>query len=64
MTATANLLPYYYGPIAFYNGRVLKCAGIATTGNIEMLKAQHPGGIVLDGYRGDRIDALTHKPHS
>jgi hypothetical protein len=62
---TANLtLPYFYRPLAFYNGRVLKCAGIATTGNIDHLNAEHPGGVVLEGYRGDRIDAATHKPIS
>lgn len=57
----ANLTqPYFYFPLSFYNGAVLKCGGIATTGNIEMMKAQHPGVIILEGYRGDRIRAADH----
>jgi hypothetical protein len=63
MTATANLtLPYFYVPLAFYAGKILKCGGIATTGNAEWFKAANPGCIILEGYRGDRIEATTHKP--
>lgn len=54
------ILPYFYYPIPFYNGKVLKCGGIATTGNEEWFKAAHPGTIILEGYRGDRIRADDH----
>jgi hypothetical protein len=56
-TATIN---YFYLPIAGYNGRVLKCGGIATDDNREWFKELHPGTVVLQGYRGDRIRASDH----
>lgn len=55
---------YFYSPIAFYNGHVLKCGGIATAANAEWFKAERPGTIILEGYRGDRIDAVSHKLHA
>jgi hypothetical protein len=50
---------YCYAPIAFYDGRVLKCQGIATANNCPWLVAKFPGCIFLEGYQGDRIDATT-----
>lgn len=52
--------PYFYYPIPFYSGAVLKCGGIATTGNAPWFKAEHPGAIILEGYRGDRIRASDY----
>lgn len=52
--------PYFYYPLSFYNGKVLKCGGIATTGNEKWFKEEHPGTIILEGYRGDRIRADDH----
>ena len=53
-------ISYFYRPLAFYEGAVLKCAGIATDENrARMMK--EPGTIELKGYRGDRIDAVTHQ---
>jgi hypothetical protein len=56
-TAAAS---YFYRPIAFYDGTVLKCAGIADDTNRSWFMAQHPDAIELDGYRGDRIRASDH----
>jgi hypothetical protein len=53
-------ISYFYRPLDFYNRRVLKCAGIVTADNRQWLKAEHPEGIELDGYRGDRIRASDH----
>jgi hypothetical protein len=33
----------------------LKCGGIATDSNQDSFKAEHPGTIIVDGYRGDKI---------
>ena len=65
--------PYLYRPIAAYQGRVLKCAGIATP-NSRVVVAERakdkgdgltadgymPGFIELPDYAGDRITADTH----
>jgi hypothetical protein len=53
--------PYFYRPIDCYAGAVLKCAGRATDENRAVMMAV-PGTIELPGYRGDRIDAATHRP--
>jgi len=53
--------PYFYYPLPYYSGRVLKCGGIATEGNTKFFKEEHPGTTILEGYRGDRIDSITHK---
>lgn len=49
--------PYFYSPISYYDGKVLKCQGIATEGNKHWFLEQNPGTIILEGYRGDRIRA-------
>jgi hypothetical protein len=46
---------YFYYPLSAFNGAVLKCGGIATDANRDAFLAEHPGTIILDGYRGDRI---------
>jgi hypothetical protein len=48
---------YFYLPIAFYSGLVLKCAGIANATNREWFLAAHPDAIILGWYHGDRIRA-------
>lgn len=60
LLGTQHMLKYFYRPIAFYNGAVLKCAGIANETNLGWFIEQTPGTIVLDGYRGDRIRADDH----
>lgn len=51
---------YFYRPIAFYSGTVLKCAGIANETNREWFTKLHPEAIELDSYRGDRIRSDDH----
>lgn len=63
---------YYYRPLAYYGGRVLKCAGHGAENeehrrfylayfDTELEKGRFlPGVQVLEGYRGDRIDAVSH----
>ncbi len=55
---------YFYRPLAFFGGKVLKCAGICDATNIDMANELYierredgylPGFIILDAYRGDRI---------
>ena len=65
---------YYYRPLARTGGKVLKCAGFgaereehralyvpyfnADTGR----HGEYATGVqIIDGYRGDRIDAVTHE---
>ncbi len=48
---------YFYLPIPAFGGQVLKCEGIATDANIGWMTRKHPGIVVVDGYRGDRISA-------
>ena len=45
---------HYYTPIAYFDGKVLKYAGIATKGNAWFVR-EHPGTLVLDANKGDRI---------
>jgi hypothetical protein len=52
-------LGYFYLPIPYYQGRVLKCKGIACRRNMAHMLAQ-PGMVLLDRYMGDRITADTH----
>lgn len=59
-TAASGTRPYFYRPIAYYAGAVLKCYGIATDKNRGCMMAE-PGTIELQGYRGDRIDAASHQ---
>jgi hypothetical protein len=51
---------YFYSPIAYYAGKVLKCQGIATESNTAWFLAANPGTVVLEGYRGDRIREADH----
>ena len=51
---------YFYSPIEFYAGAVLKCHGIATEKNTAWVLADKPGTIIVSGYRGDRIRAADH----
>ena len=53
-------MAYFYKPLEFFNGRVLKCQGIATDDNRGWFVEQNPGTIILVGYRGDRIRASDH----
>jgi hypothetical protein len=55
------IVSYFYRPIAHYQGAVLKCHGIASPKNRARMMAE-PGTIELKGWRGDRIDAVTHEP--
>lgn len=60
---------YAYRPIAFFNGKILKCAGIIDDSNEHIIKEKSevtqdgllPGYIVLDGHRGDRIHACNFR---
>jgi hypothetical protein len=49
--------PYIYAPIPYFNGRVLKCQGIATTNSLAVCAEKNPGVelIVRPDYCGDRI---------
>lgn len=51
---------HYYEPIAYYNGRVLKYAGIACPLNQAHMMAK-PGMLMLNSYKGDRITADTYE---
>jgi hypothetical protein len=63
---------YAYQPIAYFNGKVLKCAGIITADNEHIIREKASkeqnglltGYIVLDDYYGDRIHADTHKRYT
>lgn len=56
---------YFYRPLAAYNGRVFKCAGICNGSSIEIANelwikksgdpVYLPGVAVIDGYKGDKI---------
>lgn len=54
-------IPYIYVPIPVYAGKVLKCAGIATTVSLAIVKEKHGDAIVLSEYKGDRILANTYE---
>lgn len=56
-----TVIGYYYAPIPFYNGRVLKHEGGAVAHNVAHMMAQ-PGMVMLHEYKGDRITADTHQP--
>lgn len=67
MTTSKNSPLYFYRPLAYFGGHVLKCAGIATADNADWFPAEcgrpsapySAGCFILTGYRGDRIDAST-----
>lgn len=55
---------YYYRPLAFFGGKVFKCAGICNASNADMANELYiekadpvylPGFAVVDGYKGDKI---------
>ncbi len=50
-------MKYFYRPIPYYSGRVLKCAGICTEDNVRWFTRENPGTVVVEGYRGDRVCA-------
>ena len=58
----SETMSYFYRPLPFYAGRVLKCAGICTDDNRTWFLAANPDTIVLPQYMGDRIKADTHEP--
>jgi hypothetical protein len=51
------MTPYFYRPIPYYNGKILKCAGICTKDNVIWFTRENPGTIIADRYLGDRIRA-------
>lgn len=51
---------YFYQPIPYYKGLVLKCAGLACERNMAWMMAE-PGTVLLESYCGDRIAADTHE---
>jgi len=53
--------PYFYEPIPYYSGKVLKCAGMPSEQNMAWMMAK-PGMVLLDEYKGDRIHADTYLP--
>jgi hypothetical protein len=57
---SAEATKYFYSPISFYAGKVLKCKGICTPDNREWFLEQNPGTIIVDGHRGDRIRSDDH----
>ena len=63
MNATAQT-PYLYVPITFFDGKVLKCAGIATKTSEAIVRAKHPTTIVTDNYLGDRIYSDDLSPYT
>lgn len=53
---------HFYAPIAFYDGCVLKYQGECVEGNKTLLEQQHPAGVILESYKGDRILAADYSP--
>lgn len=51
---------YFYVPIPFYDGKVLKCGGMVSDQNREWFKQENPGAVEVVGYLGDRINADDH----
>lgn len=69
--------PYLYRPIAFYQGKVLKCVSMATPASRAIVQARADGeeldadGLMINGvvvetpdYYGDRIRADDLQPYS
>jgi hypothetical protein len=50
-------MQYFYRPIPYYNGKILKCAGICTEQNVIWFTRANPGTIIAPRYLGDRIRA-------
>lgn len=48
---------YFYRPLPYFGGRILKCAGICTEDNLLWFTAANPGTVLVNGYRGDRVHA-------
>lgn len=64
---------YYYRPLAFFGGKVFKCAGFGAENpehrafytnhfNTAKEKGFLPGCVILEGYHGDRIEMVDGKP--
>lgn len=63
---------YFYRPLAYFNGQVLKCAGICTEHNQGFCSEEFnkpdasgvylPGFVIVEGYRRDKIDANNLQP--
>lgn len=51
---------YFYTPIPFYNGEVLKCQGMATEANKGWFMEANKTAVVLNKYMGDRINASDY----
>lgn len=71
----ANFVPtlpqlYFYRPIAMYEGRVLKCAGMVSHDNFDWFSrscaeakdSYLPGVVIVEGYKGDRISTANLTP--
>ena len=52
-----DLVGYFYSPISYPGGQALKYQGGATAQNYRYLCEKFPGGVLLNGYRGDRVSA-------
>jgi hypothetical protein len=57
---------YYYRPIAYFGGKVLKCAGMVSEENIKWFPSERcaepkdgylPGFVIAAEYKGDRVIA-------
>lgn len=64
---------YFYRPLRFFSGMVLKCAGICTEQNQTWfteacLKEDDPvylpGCVIMDGYKGDRVHIGNHQEYT
>jgi hypothetical protein len=55
-------MEYFYKPIQFFNGDVLKCAGICDDTNRDWFIKANAGTVIVDGYKGDRINASDLTP--
>lgn len=66
ITTITPVIPetYYYQPIPFFDGKILKCRGIVTIENRAWVPDRVPNTIELEGYRGDRIHAETFEPYN
>ena len=63
---------YFYRPLAYCGGELLKCAGICTEENkgwcCDKFNKADPEGVylrgvvIVEGYRGDKIDSDTLAP--
>ncbi len=59
-----DLLGHFYVPIAYFYGAVLKYESVVTAQNHQHLIDKHPDGILLDAYKGDRINTNDHSAYA